>query len=125
MRIKASCRAVIGAGHFSNMASVSMCNHISFPLLRKANFFFNFPLYLQSVPVHSVNVLRSYTKACRRVLTSTLLYLIGSESSCDLGSESYKLNLKNYIYNYNNYVLNLIGRSIGKFFRNRVVSGGS
>jgi hypothetical protein len=83
--------------------------------------FFNFQLYLQYVPIHSAKVL----KACRRVLTSTLLYLIGSESTCDLGSETYKLNLKNYIYNYNHYVLNLVGRSIGKFFRNHLVSGGS
>jgi hypothetical protein len=34
--------------------------------------FFNFPLYLQSVPIHSANVVKS----CRRVLTSTLLYLM-------------------------------------------------
>jgi hypothetical protein len=46
----------------------------------------------------------------------TLLYLIGSESSCDLGSETYNLNLKNYIYNYNNYILDLVGRSIGSSF---------
>jgi hypothetical protein len=65
----------------------------------------------------------SRTKACSKVLTSTLLYLTGSESSCDLGSETYKLNLKNYIYNYNNYILNLESRSLGKFFRNRLVSG--
>jgi hypothetical protein len=57
--------------------------------------FFNFPLYLQSVPVHSADVVKSCTKAYRRALTSTLLYLIGSESSRDLGSETYKLNLKN------------------------------
>jgi hypothetical protein len=68
---------------------------------------------------------KSCTYACSRVLTSTLLYLIGSEFSNDLGSVTYKLNLKNYIYNYNNYILNLVGRSIGKFFRNRIVSGGS
>jgi hypothetical protein len=49
-------------------------------------FFFNFPLYFQSVPVHSANAVRPYTEAGRRVLTSTLLYFIGSESSCDLGS---------------------------------------
>jgi hypothetical protein len=36
-------------------------------------FFFNFPLYLQSVPIHSANVVKLYTKACRRVLASTLL----------------------------------------------------
>jgi hypothetical protein len=58
-------------------------------------FFFNFPLYLQSVPIHSANVVKSCTKACRKVFTSTLIYLIGSESCCDLESETYKLNLKN------------------------------
>jgi hypothetical protein len=46
----------------------------------------NFPLYLQSVPIHSANVVKSYTKACRRVRTSSLLYLTGPESSCDLGA---------------------------------------
>jgi hypothetical protein len=86
-------------------------------------FFPNFPPYLQSVQIHLANVVKLYTKACRRVLASTLLYLIGSESSCDLGSETYKLNLKNYIYNYSIYKLNLVGRSINKFFRNRIVSG--
>jgi hypothetical protein len=60
-------------------------------------FLFNFSLYLQSVPIHSANVIKLCIKACRRVLTSTLLYLIGSESFCDLGSETYKLNLKNYM----------------------------
>jgi hypothetical protein len=65
------------------------------------------------------------TEACRRMFTSTLLYLIGSESSYDLGSVSYKLNLKNFIYNYSIYILNLVGKSIGKFFRNRLLSGGS
>jgi hypothetical protein len=38
---------------------------------------------------------------------------------------TYKLNLKNHIYNYNNYILNLVGRYIGKFFRNCLVSCGS
>jgi hypothetical protein len=89
------------------------------------NNFFKFPLYLQSVPIHSANVVKLYKKACRRVRTSALLYLTGSESSCDLGSETYKLNLKNCIYNYSIYILNLVGRSIGKLFRNRLVSGGS
>jgi hypothetical protein len=83
-------------------------------------FFFNFPLSLQSLPVHSANVV----KACRRELTSTLPYLIGSKSSCDLGSKTYKLNRKNYIYNYSIYILNLVVRSLGKFFRNRLVSEG-
>jgi hypothetical protein len=64
---------------------------------------------------------------------------------------TYKLNLKNYNYNYilnlvgrnkaivkelantcrsayqiqYNYILNLVGRSIGNFLRNRLLSGGS
>jgi hypothetical protein len=50
------------------------------------DFFCRIPLYLQSVLIHSANVVRSYSKACRRVLTGTLLYLIGSEPSCDLGN---------------------------------------
>jgi hypothetical protein len=66
-----------------------------------------------------------YTKACRRVFTSTLLYLIGSESSCGLGSDTYKINLKKNIYNYSIYILNLVGRSIGKCFHNCIVSGDS
>jgi hypothetical protein len=96
--------------------------HIFFTL---ALVFFNSPFYFQSVPMHSANVVKSCTKACKRVLISTLLYLIGSVSSCDLGSVTYKLSLKNHIYYYNNYILNLVGRSTGKFFRNRLVSGGS
>jgi hypothetical protein len=70
-------------------------------------FFFNFPLYLQSVPIHSAHVVKSCKEARRRVLTSTLLYLIESESSCDLGSETYKT-----IFTVNSiYILNLVGRS--------------
>jgi hypothetical protein len=45
-------------------------------------FFLNSPLYLRSVPVNTANAVTS----CRRELTGTLLYSIGSESSCDLGS---------------------------------------
>jgi hypothetical protein len=82
--------------------------------------FFNSPHYLQSVPVHSADVVKSCTEACRRVLTSTLLYVIGPESSCDVGSKTYKLNLTNYIYICNNYISNLVCRSIGKFFFNRL-----
>jgi hypothetical protein len=42
--------------------------------------FFNFPLYLQSVPIHSANVVKSFTKACGRVLSSAPLQLIGSDT---------------------------------------------
>jgi hypothetical protein len=55
-----------------------------------SKFFFNVSLYLQSVPIRSANVVNS----CRRAITITLLYVKRSESSCDLGSETYKLNLK-------------------------------
>jgi hypothetical protein len=36
-------------------------------------YFFNFPLYLQSVPIHSANVVKSCTKACRRVIQGVSL----------------------------------------------------
>jgi hypothetical protein len=36
-----------------------------------------------------------YIKEYRIVFTSTFVFLIGSEFSCDLGSGTYKLNLKN------------------------------
>jgi hypothetical protein len=36
------------------------------------NIFFISPFYLQSVPICSLNVAKSYTKARRRVLASTL-----------------------------------------------------
>jgi hypothetical protein len=49
------------------------------------------------------------------VLNSTPLYIIGPKTSCDLGNMTYKLNLKNYTYNYS-YILNPVGRSVGKFF---------
>jgi hypothetical protein len=68
-------------------ANESMQFEIALKILKHI-LFFNFPFYLQSVPVHSANVVKSCTKACGRVLTSTLLYLIGSEPSCDLGSET-------------------------------------
>jgi hypothetical protein len=77
------------------------CHKPRFPIHKC---FLILPLYFQSVPIHSANVVKSYTKACRRVLTSTLLCLIGSESSCDLGSVTYNLNLKNYIYSYSIYI---------------------
>jgi hypothetical protein len=71
------------------------------------------PLYLQSLLIHSENAVRSYTRACRRVITSTLLYLIGSESSCDLGNVTYKLNFVNFIYNYNFYMRGIeFGRQV-------------
>jgi hypothetical protein len=44
--------------------------------MREIYIFFNFPLYLQSVPIYSANVVKSCTKACIRVLTSTPPFLI-------------------------------------------------
>jgi hypothetical protein len=43
------------------------------------------------------NLYQYIVTSCRRVRTSTLLYFIGTESYCDLGSKTYKLNLRNYI----------------------------
>jgi hypothetical protein len=48
--------------------------------------FFSVFHFICSLYQYTANVVKLYTKACRRVLSSTLLYLIGSESSCDLGS---------------------------------------
>jgi hypothetical protein len=113
---------------FKPAVACHSCPRNNAPLLSLRCYYFlfvNFPLYLQSVPANSANVVKSCTEACRRVLTSTLLYVIGPEASCDLRTETYKRNLINYIYNYSIYILNLVGRSIGKFFRNRLVSGGS
>jgi hypothetical protein len=58
--------------------------------------FFVIPLYLQAVPVHSANCVRTYTVACRRVLSSAPL---GSRPLVALGDETYKLNLTIIITN--------------------------
>jgi hypothetical protein len=58
-------------------------------------FFCRILIYMQSVPTLSAIAVKSYRKAYRTVLTSTLLYFIGSELSCDLGNVTYKLNFKN------------------------------
>jgi hypothetical protein len=39
------------------------------------------------------------------------------------GNETYELNLTNGNYKYNNYIRNLVGRSFGRCFRNRLLSG--
>jgi hypothetical protein len=52
------------------LAEETMCDYRDYAAISS-----NFPLYLQSLPVHSANVAKPCTKACRRVLTSTLLYL--------------------------------------------------
>jgi hypothetical protein len=79
--------------NFVNISYQGSCVSVLLSNNKILQSFFYFPLYLQSVLVHSANAVKSCTRACRRVLTSTLLYLTGSESSCDLGSETYKLNL--------------------------------
>jgi hypothetical protein len=56
--------------------------------------FFVVPFYLQTVQVHSGNCVKMYTMACRRGLSSALLYLVGTTPVVACGKESYKLNLK-------------------------------
>jgi hypothetical protein len=46
-----------------------------------SSFFVIIPFYLQSVPVHSANCVKTYTVARRRVLSSALLHL-GSLLGC-------------------------------------------
>jgi hypothetical protein len=41
------------------------------------------------------------------------------------GNETYKLNLTNYNYKYNNYTRDLVGRSFSRCLRNRLLSGSS
>jgi hypothetical protein len=57
------------------VSPVGLSDHENFSLLAVMYFFFNFPLYLQSVPVrvHSANVVKSCTKACRRVLRQAFI----------------------------------------------------
>jgi hypothetical protein len=75
--------------------------------------------YLQSVLIHSANVARSCTKACRAVLTSTFLYLIGFRvllwfRECDL---------KLYLQLQHLHIES--GRQIYWCLRGCLVSGGS
>jgi hypothetical protein len=56
--------------------------------------FFVIPIYLQSVPAHSANCVKTYTMACRRVLSSVPLQLIGSRHLVAFGDETYKLELQ-------------------------------
>jgi hypothetical protein len=39
------------------------------------------------------------------------------------GNETYKLNIKDYNYKYDNYTRNLVDRSFGRCLRNRLLSG--
>jgi hypothetical protein len=62
--------------------------------------FFCNPFYLQSVLVHSANCVENmYTVACRRVLSSAPLLVIGSKPLVAFGNKTYKLNLKTRITN--------------------------
>jgi hypothetical protein len=58
------------------------------------------------------------------VLSSTPLQLIGSRPLVAFGNETYKLNLKNWKYKYDNYTINLVGRSFGRCLRNRLLLSG-
>jgi hypothetical protein len=75
-----------------------------------ACYIFLIPFYLQSVLVHSANYVNN---------------VYSGMSLVAFGSTTYKLNLKNYHYKYNNCTLNLVGRSFGRRLRNRLLSGGS
>jgi hypothetical protein len=81
--------------------------------------YFTIPFYLQSVPVHSANRVKTYTMACRRVLGSAPLQLMGSRAFVAYG------RLTNYNYRYDKYTTNLVGRSFGRCLRNRLLSGSS
>jgi hypothetical protein len=41
------------------------------------------------------------------------------------GNETYELNLTNYDYKYDSHARNLVVRSFGRCFRNRLLSGSS
>jgi hypothetical protein len=63
----------------------------------------------------------TYTVTCRRVLSSAPLYPISTRPDVALGKKTYKLNLKNWNYKYNNYNTNLPGRSFGTCLRKRLL----
>jgi hypothetical protein len=51
---------------------------------RSKEYFFVTAFYLQSVAVHSANCVKTYTVACRRVLSGAPLQLMGSRPLVDL-----------------------------------------
>jgi hypothetical protein len=59
------------------------------------------PLYLKSLPVHSANCVKTWTVACRRVLSNAPLQIIGSRVIVTFENETYELNFTNYDYKYN------------------------
>jgi hypothetical protein len=98
-------------------------------------FFLDFPIYLQSVEIHSNTISKwcigkqGRVEECsvaplrdKRVKT-----LCGCREKRVQTKEKYKLRLKTkaYIlsYNYINYTINLVGRSFGKWHRSRLRSG--
>jgi hypothetical protein len=50
---------------------------------------------------------------------------MGSRPLVAFGNKTYKLNLTNQNYKYNNYTRNLVGVSFGRCLRNRLLSGSS
>jgi hypothetical protein len=59
------------------------------------HYFFIIQFHLQSIPVQLADCAKTHTTACRRVLSSTLLHLIGSRSFVAFGNEIYELNSEN------------------------------
>jgi hypothetical protein len=50
---------------------------------------------------------------------------MGSRPLVAFGNDTYKLNLTNYNYKYDNYTRNLVGRSFGRYLRNRMLLSAS
>jgi hypothetical protein len=100
-------------------------------------FFLDFPIYLQSVDIHSDTFSkwcvgkRGWVEECSvaPLRNERVKNLCGCREKRTQTKEKYKLRLttKAYklIYNYINYTINLAGRSFGKWRRRRLRSGGS
>jgi hypothetical protein len=70
-------------------------DHWQTPRRRLEDSIFVIPFYLQSVPVHSANCVKTYTMALRRVHSSSPLKLIGSRPLVAFGNKTYRPNLTN------------------------------
>jgi hypothetical protein len=98
-------------------------------------FFFNFPIYLQSVYIHLNTIRKLCVEKRGRVEECSVAPLRDKRVKTLCGcwgkrvqtNEKYKLRLttKAYklSYDYTNYTINLVGRSLGKWRRRRLHSG--
>jgi hypothetical protein len=99
------------------------------------DFFLDFPIYLQSVYIHSNTISKLCVEKRRRVekCSAALLRKQRAKTLCGcrekkvqtkekcklrLTTKAYKLS-----YNYINYTMNLVGRSFGRWRRSRLRSG--